>query len=105
MSAVSVCDDMHVYKGKIIDQMITTTEHGDLRVILSVKHTAKLKDDQNLAAGSEPCPPKECEVWLNFSTDGDTQLRIALSSLERLGFSGDDVSRLHPDHPDTIRLI
>jgi hypothetical protein len=97
--------ELPVYQARIIDQTIVTTDQGDPRLILSVRRTAKLKDGKSLAAGTEPCTPGECEVWLTFSVANETQLRIALTNLKRLGFEDDDVSRLHPDHPNTFNLV
>jgi hypothetical protein len=94
-----------VYKATIIDQTMVTTEQGDTRVILTVRRTAKLKDGRDSAAGNEPCTPKEVEVWITLAADKETQFRIALDNLERLGFQDEDVTRLHPDHPEAFHLV
>jgi hypothetical protein len=101
----TLSNDGPVYKGMVIDQTIVTTEQGDTRVILTVKHTARLKDSRDLAAGSDSCSPTECEVWITLAADNDKQLRMALRALERLGFADDDVSRLHADHPEGVSLV
>jgi hypothetical protein len=76
-----------------------------MRVVLTVRVTSEWKDPQDPAAGSEPCPPKEVEVWLGLPGDDDKRLRMALRDLGRLGFNDDDVSKLHPDHPQFCSLV
>jgi len=94
-----------VFKAKIIDQMVAVTTEGDTRVILTVRVHAQLKDAQDLASGAEPCPAKEHDVWLNIPSDDEPRLRMALRDLERLDFNDDDVSRLHPEHAETVSLV
>lgn len=96
----------NVYKAKIIDQMMTVTHEGDTRIILTVKLTALLKDAHDPGAGAEPCEAKECEVWITVpGGDDDAKLSMALRDLERLDFKDDDISRLHPEHPETVSLV
>jgi hypothetical protein len=47
----------------------------------------------------------EREVWITFPANDENRLRIAISHMERLGFTDDDISRLHPEHPDCNRLV
>ena len=37
--------------------------------------------------------------------DDDDRLRMTLRDLERLGFMDNDLSRLHPEHPECFSLI
>jgi hypothetical protein len=105
MSTPSTSDDAAVYQAKIIDQMIVTDDQRNIRVILTVTHTARLRNPKNLAAGSEPCDAKECEVWITLTRDDEKRLSRARRDLKSVGFIGDDFIRLHPDHPDGFRLV
>jgi hypothetical protein len=65
----------------------------------------KLVDPRDRSAGTVPCPAEECEVWITLALDNDTQLRIALENLKKLGVAEEDIARLHPEHPEPISLV
>lgn len=94
-----------IYQGLIVDQLLSASKKDEARLILTVKVTGVLKNDKNPADGVEPCGPQECEVWITIPNDDVNRLRMALRDLERLGFADDDISRLHPDHPDFCSLV
>jgi hypothetical protein len=100
-------EENHVYFGHIVDQTVQMVK-GDPCVILTIKPHERLRDPHDPSAGTEPCERQECDVRITLSADDDNRLRIAIRDLDRLGYwaqAGDDHTRLHPDHPDVIRLI
>jgi hypothetical protein len=98
--------DNTVYRARIIDQSLTHSATGHLQVILTVLILARLADGEDLDSESIACPEREeHEVWITIVPDDDNRLRMALRDLDRLGFQGDDIRRLHPDHNDPIRLV
>jgi hypothetical protein len=101
----SATQSVKVCQGQIIDQMVTAIAQDDMRVVLTVRVTSELNDPQDQAAGREPCTPKEVEVWLNLAASDEKRLRMTLRDLERLGFADDDLSKLHPDHPQFCSLV
>jgi hypothetical protein len=98
-------DDSPVFQASVIDQMVSITPDGDPRLVLSVTIVSRLKNPQDPAAGYEPHPSMECEVWVTLAGADERRLGMALRDLKRLGFDGDDVSRLHPEHPQSFSLL
>src|SRR5262245_26504406 len=94
-----------VYRARITDQMLSLSHDGEPQVVLGIKIQARLKNDKNPSDGTEECPQLEREVRITIVEDDDDRLCMAIRDLERLGFSGDDVTRLHPDHPDCFSLL
>ena len=75
---------------------------GGLRVVFTV--ALATQDDANgQPVADDDALPAEVEVALAFLTE--TQKRISMEHLDRLGFSDIDLSRLHPDHPDAVILV
>jgi hypothetical protein len=93
-----------VFCAQIIDQGMASTADGDLQLVLTVRIHCELNDPQDVSAGVKECAPLEREVKLTFIADNDNRLRMAVRDLDRLGFSGDDICQLHPDHPQTHSL-
>src|SRR5262249_19201066 len=93
-----------IYVAVVIDQLLTRNANDEAQLVLTARILARLKNEKNIADGTEPCPPGECEVRINFPDD-DRRLGFAIRDLERLGFPGNDISRLDPDHPDFFSLV
>jgi hypothetical protein len=101
----AIFEDGAVYQAKVIDQMVTRNRDDDLVVIITVALVGKLRNPKNPSDGTEDCPRAEKEVWVAFVDDDENRLRMAVRDMERLGFTDDDVSRLHPEHPQSFRLL
>ena len=93
----------YVYAGVIVDQALNETADGALQVILTVRLDAKLRDGQDINAGSDPCDPFDVPTIINLALG--QYLDLALANLRRLGFEGDEFDRLHPDHPEAVLLL
>jgi hypothetical protein len=94
-----------IYRARITDQMLSLSRDEEPQLILTVKILSQLKNDKNLSDGTEECPQLEREVRITIVEDDYERLAMALRDLERLGFTGDDVTRLHPDHPECFSLL
>jgi hypothetical protein len=97
-----------VYGARITDQAVKTFPDGNNQVfqlIVTVRILNMLKDDKDPAGETEPCPEEEREVWVKLDPEDPDSLRRASRELERLGFTDDDISRLHPEHPNCFRLV
>src|SRR5689334_22780898 len=92
-----------LYRARIIDQIVTRSVLGYPQVLLTVVMTGCLRSAANLADGIDDCPPLERAVHITLNKDDPDRLAWAIRDLERLGFTDDDISRLHPDHPDFYR--
>jgi hypothetical protein len=93
------------YQGRIIDQAYLTPSGDEVRIVLTVCIDARLKNEKVAADGAEECPRLEREVWITFGPTDDWKLERAISDLERLGFDSNDLSLLHPDHPEHVSLV
>jgi hypothetical protein len=89
-----------VFSARIIDQALAETADGNAQLVLTVRIYAKLHDPHDPAAGSTECKPHERDVLITFVDGDDARLRMATRDLDRLGFSGNDILELHPDHPE-----
>src|SRR5262249_26994751 len=98
-------EDGQVFKAKVIDQMLSKNHDEEPQLVLTVKILAKLKDPRNPADGTEECPQLEREVRVTFVAEDEDRLRMAVRDLDGLGYTDDDISRLHPDHPDHFSLL
>jgi len=98
-------DDDDVRLARVTDQTVTVADKGDTRIILTVHLLARPEDAQNPTEHTDDGAPQECEVWITLPADDDRRLAMAVRDLDRLGFVGDDVARLHPDHPQTVSLL
>jgi hypothetical protein len=94
-----------VYRAKIIDQIVSLSHNGEPQLVLTTKIQARLKNAKNPADGTEECPQLEREVRITLVQDDYERLTMAIRDLERLDFTGDDVMRLHPDHPECFSLL
>jgi hypothetical protein len=97
-------EDGKAYKAKVVDQMLSINAKGEAVVILTVRVLAKLANDRNPGDGTVPCTQRERQVWIALGADDD-RLRMAIRDLEKLGVVDDDISRLHPEHPDFFSLL
>jgi hypothetical protein len=105
---MSVYEEGNVYKGSITDQTVCTRERDgevEVQIPFTVRITARLKDENNPGDGSEECPQHERQVLITIVENDADRLRMALRDLERLGFADDDISRLHPEHPQFVSLV
>jgi hypothetical protein len=98
-------EEGRVYQAKVVDQMLAKNPEGELQLVLGVRILAGLKNDRNPGDGTVECPQQEREVSVTFVEDDDNRLRMAARDLKRLGFPDDDISRLHPDHPQCFSLL
>jgi hypothetical protein len=110
MSSESNRDKAPVYRAVIIDQAVKIIDQADktteeARIILTVKRLLKLMNPEDPEEGTEACEQGEHEVWITIVGDDVGRLHMALRDLERLGFTDDDISRLHPEHPECFRLV
>ena len=94
-----------VYSAKITDQMLSHSRNEEPQVVLGIKIHARLKNAKNPSDGTEDCPQLEREVRITIEQDDYDRLCMAIRDLERLGFSDNDISRLHPDHPECFSLL
>jgi hypothetical protein len=101
----SVYEDGQVYKAKVIDQLVTRNDNQEPQLVLGIKISAKLKNNKNPSDGSEECQQLEREVRITIVEDDYDRLRMAVRDLERLGFADDDITRLHPEHPEHYSLL
>jgi hypothetical protein len=104
-NAEAAFEDGQVFRARVIDQTLAKNHNDEPQLVLTVKLLARLKDPQNPADGAEECPQLEREVRISFVADDEERLRMAARDLERLGYTDDDISRLHPDHPDHFSLM
>jgi hypothetical protein len=102
-NAAQMNDD--VFEGEVVDQTVAHTYNDEPQVILTVRLRPRLNNAANVDGGPEDRPADECEVTITFPEDNQARLAMAVRDLERLGFDGDDISRLHPDAPDFYSLI
>ena len=105
MGTNALCEDGMVYRAKITDQRLSLSHDGEPQLVLTTKIQARLKNAKNPADGTEECPQLEREVRITIVEDDYVRLTMAIRDLERLGFTGDDVTRLHPDHPEFFSLL
>src|SRR5262249_14491812 len=91
--------------GAVIDQALAKSANREAQLLLTVRIQARLKNERNRADGAEPCLQAEREVRVTFAEDDEQRLRMAVRDFERLGFPADDISLLHPEHPDHVSLL
>ena len=94
--------DNSVYAATILDQTLVDGTRRGTCVILTVSIAGQLRDHRNPAAGTIASQPEEREIWISLPDDDDERLAWGLRDLERLGFDGNDIGRLHPDDPDAV---
>jgi hypothetical protein len=94
-----------VYQAEITDQLLTRSRKGEPQLVLTVKIQARLKNEKHAGDGVDPCPEHDREVRITFVQDDYERLQMAIRDLERLDFADDDISRLHPDHPECHKLL
>jgi hypothetical protein len=98
-------EDGKVYRAKVTDQLLSRNNNGEVQIILGVKIQARLKNSKNPSDGTEACPQLQRDVRITIVEDDFERLTMAIRDLERLGFTDDDVSRLHPDNPQFFSLL
>ena len=97
-----------IYKARIVDQVVTEPAGEDglvMTLVLTVRILANSRTTMTRAGPTLECDEQERDVLIRIVGDDEDSLRMAIKDLERLGFADDDVSRLHPDHPNAHRLI
>src|SRR5262249_21675955 len=102
---LSEYEEGSTYLGAISDQLVTESTDGKPQVILTVTPRGRLCNERNVAAGIDPCPHTDVEVRITLDLDDPERLGWAVRDLESAGFVQDDVSLLHPDHPQHVSLL
>jgi hypothetical protein len=92
-------EDRALFAGEIVDQTLSMNRNGELQVITSVRLTEEFHGGKPVA-----CDVSHCDVYITAAAD-ETRQRIARDQLELLDFTDRDLTRLHPDHPQSVSLI
>ena len=94
-----------VFCAKIIDQMVANNRDGDPQLVVTFKLEAQLKNPKRMEDGTVECSQLERDLRITMVGSDDNRLEMAVRDLDRLGFTGEDISQLHPDHPECVSLI
>ena len=104
-NALTKFEEGAVYQAEIVDQIVTDTADGWQQVVLTVSLKGRLKNPKNVSAGLDTCPPADVEVRITLDPEDPGRLGWAVRDLEAAGFESDDISLLHPEHPDHVSLL
>jgi len=105
---MSEYEEGRVYCATLTDQAVCTRERDGevgVQLLFGVRILARLKDDNNPDDGVEECASHERQVLITIPANEPQRLHMAMRDLERLGFADDDVTLLHPDHPQFVSLV